>query len=235
MTIVIGLRSRDGVVLATDSQRTEGGFRQEVRKLFRTRHGIVWGAAGAIAAQQELFAAMESLELRSQPAWQEARAAITGAVTSALRAADPAASTAPRLELGALFAWYSADEQRTFLLRVLGDGYAEFDGQYAAIGGPSRIAQFALRETEHLEYAALPLEPAQMIATKIIDDVIRASSSGVAHPVQVATVTANHAAILAPIDVRGLEDSVAAFRERQREFLVGEEPRDTGRDTGLRP
>lgn len=235
MTIVIGLRGRDGVVLATDSQRTEGGFRQEVRKLFRTRHGIVWGGAGAIAAQQELFAAMESLAVRPQPSWQEARAAIAAAVAGSVRAAAPEPSTAPRLEVGAVFAWYSADERRTFLLRVLGDGYAEFDGQYTAIGGPSRSALFALRESEHLHYETLPLAPSQMIATKIVDDVIRASSSGVAHPVQVATVTANSATILEPVEVRGLHDSVAAFRERQREFLVGEQPRDAGRDTGLRP
>jgi 20S proteasome alpha/beta subunit len=235
MTIVIGLRGRDGVVLASDSQRTEGGFRQEVRKLFRTRHGIVWGAAGAIAVQQELFGAMEALDLRPQPTWQEARAAIADAVVRSLHATAPEQANAARLQLGALFAWYSADERRTFLLRVLGDGYAEFGGRYTAIGGPSRIALFALREAEHLEYATLPLEPIQMIAAKVVDDVIRATSSGVAHPLQVAAVTANGAAILDAVEVRGLEDSVAAFRERQREFLVDGEPRDPGGDTGLRP
>jgi hypothetical protein len=74
-----------------------------------------------------------------------------------------------------------------------------------------------------------------MIAAKVVDDVIRATSSGVSHPLQVAAVTANGAAILDAVEVRGLEDSVAAFRERQREFLVDGEPRDPGGDTGLRP
>jgi hypothetical protein len=45
MTLVLGLRCRDGVVLASDSQRTDGDVRESVPKLFTSPAGTVWGKA----------------------------------------------------------------------------------------------------------------------------------------------------------------------------------------------
>jgi len=42
-------------VLAADSQRTEGTFRETIPKLFKTPADIIWGIAGNLAIQQELY------------------------------------------------------------------------------------------------------------------------------------------------------------------------------------
>lgn len=99
----------------------------------------------------------------------------------------------------------------------------------------SGVALFALSQSEFLEYETLPLEASKMMLVNIADAVIRSTASGVGPPVQVAVVTSSQATTLDPVELRGLEDSVAAFREHQRNFLVDAEPPGTGMDTGLRP
>jgi 20S proteasome alpha/beta subunit len=237
MTLLLGLRCRDGVVLAADSQRTEGALRQPVPKLFTSPSGVIWGTAGSIAIQQELYAAINALSLTRNPGRQEARDAIVEAVvaartraTSAIEAPSPAAEA-----VDGVFAWYSAADERTYLLRVLWSGHAEFARQYTAVGGPSQLAQFALSRSEHLVYATLPVEAAKMIVFNAADDVIRAAASGVAPPVQIAVVTASEATVMSTVEVRALEDTLAAFREHQAAFLVREEPPGPPGDTGVRP
>ncbi len=137
-----------------------------------------------------------------------------------------------------VFAWYSEDDRRDYLLNVVGSGHAELHPRHTAVGGtmPRQLALLALSRSEHLEYMTLPLEAAKMVAFNVADDVMRASASGVALPVQIAVVTAAWSNVLKPRDLRGLEDTVAAFREHQREFLGRPETKPRGkRDTGLRP
>jgi hypothetical protein len=145
---------------------------------------------------------------------------------------SPAATT-----VAGLFAWYSETDGRDFLLRAHGDGQRELHAKYTAIGAePRRLALFALNSSEHLEYATLPLEAAKMVAFNIADQVIRDSSSGVGLPVQIAEVTRDGIGIVQADELRALEDTVAAFRERQRDFLVRrDDASGPSRDTGLRP
>jgi predicted proteasome-type protease len=239
MTLVLGLRCRDGVVLASDSQRTEGTFREEIPKLFVTPAGIVWGVAGSIAVQQELRATLDALDLPAQPSRAVARDAIARAVRTAVRQAT-AAIDAPSLvarTVQGIFAWHSESEHETFVLRVLETGHAEPAPKYSAVGASSAcdLARFALSQSEHLGYATPRLEAAKMLAFNVVDDVIRASARSVCHPVQLAVVTAAQHELLAPAEVQGVADTLAAFREHQRDFLGREETVARERDTGIRP
>lgn len=75
-----------------------------------------------------------------------------------------------------------------------------------------------------------------MVALDIAENVIRAASSGVALPVQLGVVAAAGLSIIDDAELRALEDTVAAFRENQRNFLVRTEPDESAApDTGLRP
>ena len=137
-----------------------------------------------------------------------------------------------------MFGWYSEHDRRDYLLQAVSSGHAELHPQYTAVGGitPKQLALFAFSRSEHLEYGTLPLEAAKMVAFNVADDVIRASASGVALPVQMAVVTAAGSSVLKPKELRGLEDTVAAFREHQQEFLGRSEAKPRAkRDTGLRP
>jgi hypothetical protein len=136
-----------------------------------------------------------------------------------------------------VFAWYCEEDRRDYLIHAVSSGHAEFDPQYTAVGGraPRELAQFALSRSEHLELKTLPLEAAKMLAFNVADDVIRASASGVALPVQMAVVSSGGAKVIKDDELRALEDTVAAFREHQREFLVRPKRARPRRDTGLRP
>jgi proteasome beta subunit len=238
MTLVLALRCHEGVVLASDSQRTQGTFRQETQKLFTTTSGIAWGAAGNLAVQQELTAAFEESAVAPHPTRSDGRLAIldavdtaVGRVTAQIQDAPPSAGS-----LRGIFAWHSLAEAKTYVLRVGENGQAEFASSYTSIGSPFQLALFAFSRSEHLGYATLPLEAAKMVAFDIADDVIRASAREVSHPVQMAYVTHERAALVDPLEVRGIEETVAAFREHQRNFLAREEADvEAGRDTGIRP
>jgi len=215
MTLVLGLRCRDGVVLAADSQRTEGPLRESVPKLFTSPSGVIWGTAGSIAIQQELFAAMHDLAVERQPTREAGREAIVEAVARATEAATGQMSdaTPAAFAVEGMFGWHSAAEGRTFLIRVLGNGGFEWHRQFTAIGSPAMLARFALNRTTYYEYATLPLEAAKMVAFGATDEVIRSASTGVALPVQMAVATADGSEVLSPMAMRGQEDTVAAFRE----------------------
>lgn len=208
MTLVLGLRCRDGVVVAADSQRTEQGFREEIPKLFVTASGIVWGVAGSIAIQQELRATLDELDLPLRPSRKQGRDAVATALRTAVRQATAAIEQPTRTArtVHGIFAWHSDAEGETFLLRVLENGAAEPAQKYSAVGTPGAVelARFALSQSEHLGYGALRLEAATMVAFKVADDVIRASATNVGHPVQLATVTPTRHEVMAPADVQGV-------------------------------
>lgn len=116
MTLVLGLRCHGGVVLAADSQRTEGGLRDSIPKLFATRAaGILWGTAGTIAITQELFALMRELDAPAGLPRYPTRDAIVRALREAVRrATDSMDSPSPAASsVDGLFAWYSTTTNAT--------------------------------------------------------------------------------------------------------------------------
>lgn len=240
MTLVLGLRCRDGVVLASDSQRTDGDVRESVPKLFTSPAGIVWGTAGSIATQQEMYAAMSRLDVEACPPREVGRDAIVAALkhaiqTTAAQLDDPSpAATAA----GGVFAWFSRSERRTYLLRVQNSGASEFRPNYTAVGAatPQSLAHFALSRSEHLEYSSLPLGAAEMVAFSAADDVIRGSAAGfVGGGVQIAVVSHEDSRIRSKLEVRALEDTLGAFRTHQRDYLVRDDESGPVSDTGVRP
>jgi hypothetical protein len=73
-----------------------------------------------------------------------------------------------------------------------------------------------------------------MVAPNIAGDVIRACSSLVGFPVQVAVVDAAHAGVLPADELTPLAHTVSAFRDHQKNFVVRDTPTE-GEDTGVRP
>lgn len=236
MTLVVGLRSNDTVVLASDSQRTEGGLREERPKLFVSRNGIAWGTAGSIPVQQELHGLIDALDLAPAMGRVATKDALMTAFAEAhTRTLGDAAAEAPGGPLHGLFAWYSSEDRRTYLLRLLYGAPFELFPKYTAIGGPHLLAKFAFSRGEHLGYDSLPPGGVRMVAYDVVDDVIRASSGGVALPVQMAQVTSTAIAIVPEDELRAVADTVAAYREYQRDYLRREEPIARRPDTGIRP
>lgn len=235
MTVITGLRTSPGIVLTSDSQRSEGPFRESIQKLFATPDGIAWGTAGSIPVQQTLDGLLGELTVVPRSDSTNAvRRAITEAVASARSAVQSSFERQREVAemVEGLFAWRGRDGFH--LLRVPWQNPPTLATRFDAIGGGKSFALFAYSRSEHLGYETLPLDAAQMVAYSVIDDVIRASTAGVSGPVQVAVVTDEGARVLPDDQLDPIRDTVDAYRDYQREFIVRDEP-PTSMDTGIRP
>lgn len=140
MTLITGLQCSEAVVLASDSQVTvEGGsMKTKGTKLFRTRHGIIWGVAGPIPSAQALQGSFADLILDRNPGRDAGRRAIKDvmlAAADAVKRPDGSLNGGP---FSGLFAWHAEEEGRNQLLKARSDGVVEFQEQgYGAVGSSS--------------------------------------------------------------------------------------------------
>jgi len=243
MTLITGLRCSDAVVLGSDSQITlEGGLKAEGPKLFCSPHGIIWGMAGRIAATQAVAAHFKELILDSNPDRDAGRQGVRKVMRLAaeeMQDADGRISGGP---FQGLFAWYSKTEDQFFLLKARSDGIVELQEQgYGAVGSPSsnelaRFAFFGFSSSGHLEYETLPLETAKMLVHTVTEDAVNASAHGVDGPVQLAVATAGGAEVLEAVDLKPVQDTAAAFKMHQADFLERVDARTRHDDvSGLDP
>lgn len=238
MTLIIGLRGADGVVLAADSQATHGALKQSRQKLFRLGSSLIWGTAGELAASQTLYTEMAKLNLGSSPDHETGKAGIKRAML-ATSAQHPGGGDDGRARFEGLFAWYSAADQRTFLLRAGHDGRVEFMPKYGAIGSSRQLGEFGFfgfSRSEFLDYETLPMEIAKMLTYMVAEDAVRASAQGVDLPVQVAVASRGETAVLHDDELKAVSDTATAFRMHQLDFLKRPEGRSTSQGApGLVP
>lgn len=233
MTLVVGLKGAEGVVLASDSQATHGEIRESQAKLFKTSCGVVWGSSGPFAGTQDLYTALEDTDLPLNPGREEAKHAIREAMIAAAGGLPGEGGSIARFE--ALFAWYDAAGDRHYLLWATQAGHTEFERSFGAIGNVATIGRFAISRSSFLRFDTLPLETTKMVAYMAAEESVRASSKGVDLPIQVATVSNGEAHILRPDELDAIDDTANFFRERQRDLLVTEEPSAVASRRGIRP
>ena len=226
MTLVLALRCRDGVVLASDGQATTDAAgqptRQAVQKLFAVGDRIAWGAAGSVGLQQALE---ETLGERGEEllAARDPRPLIVDAVVPiqqrALRDYVPHPGTqAP--DLACIFCWCGADgAPRIFSVPRTGSDHQLHD-RHAAVGTGDIFADFAMASIAHLDTASLDLERAKMVALKAISDAIDVAAVYLGPPIQMVAVTGEGARAVARAEIDGeLADSVHAWKLSQRDML----------------
>jgi 20S proteasome alpha/beta subunit len=156
VTLVVGFRGADGVILASDSQATYGELKQSQTKLFRMPYGVIWGSAGPFSATQNLYTALEAARLPSDPSREEAKTTIQAAMRSTIDRLPDEGGVKQAFE--ALFAWYDAGDDRHYLLRGTRNGHVEFDQTYGAIGSAENLGRFGFTRTEFMRFRTLPLE-----------------------------------------------------------------------------
>ena len=224
MTLVLAIRCREGVVLASDSQATSDAAgqptRHPVRKLFDVGGRIAWGAAGSVGLQQALGDTLARRERRlvedSDP-----RGALVDATIpiqqQALRDYVPHPGTQPP-DLSCIFCWWTADGPRIFSVPRTGSDH-QLHETHAAVGTGDIFADFAMASIAHFGTPALSLEQAKMVALKAIADAIDVAAVYLGHPIQMAVVTEAGVRAIAPAELQALGDSVDAWKTRQRESL----------------
>ena len=227
MTLVLAIRCREGVVLASDGQATIDAAgqptRQPVRKLFDVGGRIAWGAAGSVGLQQALTERLEDEAATVLATAIRARRSSTRSSRSSSRRCATSSRTRAREppDLACVFCW--VDERgraRIFSVPRTGSDHQLHDG-HAAVGTGDIFADFAMVSVAHLGTPDLSLEQAKMVALKAIADAIDVAAVYLGPPIQMSVVTDGgrpRGTARAEIE-GGLSDSVDAWKARQRETL----------------
>jgi proteasome beta subunit len=226
MTLVLALRCRDGVVLASDGQATTDAAgqptRQPVRKLFDLGGRVAWGAAGSVGLQQTLLAELAARDLIAASATRELRRALTETVIPIQQQAlrdfvDHPGSHPP--DLACIFCWFERGEARILSIPRTGSDHQLHD-RHAAVGTGDIFADFAMTSVAHLGTVRLSLEQAKMVAYKTVADAIDVAAIYLGPPIQMYVVTVDGAQEVPAAELDGgLADSVDAWKARQRETL----------------
>ena len=225
MTLVLALRCRDGIVLASDGQATSEAAGQPTkratRKLFDIGGRIAWGAAGSVGLHQELRRRLAGLDgLPVDPAVLRRRLVETVIPIQqrALRDYVAHPGTVPP-DLSSLFCWWGERGPNMLSIPRTGSDH-QFHPRYSAIGSGDIFADYAMASIAHLGPAELGLEQAKMVAHKAISDAIDVAAVVLGPPIQMYVVTRDGAHPVPRSEIEGgLSDSVGAWKARQRETL----------------
>jgi 20S proteasome alpha/beta subunit len=225
MTLVLAIRFRDGVVLASDGQCTADTAgqptRQPARKLFDLGGRIAWGASGSVGLQQTLRERLAAAEPLPELATADLRLLLGEEVAAiqqdALHRYVPHPGTDPP-DLACLFC--GVDESGPWIVEVPRTGADhQFHDGVAAIGSGDIFARVLLRSADT---AALDAGRAKMVAYAAVADAIDLAAFFLGPPIQMAVVTRAGVARVPreELDV-SLPAQVRAWRERQRRALAG--------------
>lgn len=235
MTLVIGLLSNEGLVIASDSQMSMGATSRPGQKVFVSDDmTFAFGLAGDGASMQLLQASLGSAKLAGQAA--EVRQELQGiasqtlvpqynAVRSALGANVPL-DTLPLVE--AIVGVYCQGsphlfhiDQRT-LVTDLVDGFA-------SNGWGKAFADHAEATFRELREGGLTLYQCEMLCFRVVEDAIDVSGPQVmlGGPIQVATVSLSEhgpSAARRPDDDRVLQDAVNSWVRLEAERFRQHQP-----------
>ena len=225
MTLVVALRCRGGVVLASDGQATSDAAgqptRAPVRKLFDIGRRVAWGCAGSIGLQQTLHAELGALNGHCDDAGQLRRrlaSVVTPLQQAAMRDFVPFAGAEPP-ELACLFCWCDASGPRILSIPRTGSDH-QFHERHAAIGSGDIFAELTVRSIAHLGSSELSVDQAKMVAYRTVADAIDVAAVFLGPPIQMYVVTRDGTQHVPQEEIDGgLADAVEVWRVRQREAL----------------
>jgi len=225
VTLVLAIRCREGLVLASDGQATSEAAgqptRQPGRKLFDIGGRVAWGAAGSVGLQQTLRRELADLNGHGGDAAGVRRRLASVVVPiqqQALRDFVPHPASEPP-DLACIFCWCDRDGPRILSIPRTGSDH-QFHAGYSAIGTGDIFADFSMAAVAHLGTAELGLEQAKMVAYKAIADAIEVAAVYLGPPIQMYVVTGGGARPVPREEIEGgLADSVDAWKARQRETL----------------
>jgi hypothetical protein len=234
VTLVLGLRCREGAVLAADDlvvrRASPGRNNQVVRETRATKllqaRGIAWGWAGYEDAQQRF--GIEVIDLQDT-ASTHSRSAIQDDLEGGLRAALSKITDSDAVELRVLAAWWSARASKALMLSLNGlkpnvrSTFVDDRTNVEMIGSPVArlLAAHSLRTLGFGDFQDVGIEEAKTVATKVIADV-SAGTDDVGRPAQIVEVTADGIRELDREDVAALASSAATWTTELRATLVRE-------------
>jgi proteasome beta subunit len=227
MTLILALRCRDGIVLASDGQATSDAAgqptRRPVRKLFDVGGHVAWGAAGSVGLQQTLAEDLieREAELLAQPI-RHLRARLADVVVPIQQRALEDFVAHPDSQppdLACLFCWFDGAQARILSVPRTGSDHQFHEG-HAAVGTGDIFADLGMTAVAHFGTGRLSLEQAKLVAYKAVADAIDVAAVYLGPPIQMYVVDGDGARAVPGAELEsGLADAVEAWKARQRETL----------------
>lgn len=198
--------------------------RKAVQKIRRLSDYVAWGATGNEGLSQRFehaCAAIDPAELERPIA--ELRATLANVQRALQRAAiaevNHGVPGAQLTTVSPLFAGYTSGEP--WILEVTAGGEDTVYNDYYAVGSGGPFAQAAMVSVAHHDVRNRNLDEAKAIVWRAIDGCIQTSAFGLGPPISLCTVTAAGVQMLSSEDVRGVEDSVNAWKAAETDALGG--------------
>jgi hypothetical protein len=241
VTLVVAFRTREGAVLAADSQLT---FRDADGRIVRTQRvtkliakgALVWGWAGEEDAQQDMaMKLLEAGDIDLRGKRSEIKAALSELAGAVFGAMDD------RARLRLLFAWWAEEEGKAVVMRTVpyGRSVRSFfldEGENVEMIGSEEaqlVGRFGQRFIGLSEVGDLTLEQAKTLAYKLISDV-GGVVDDVGGRVSMFTVTKEGPERLAREELDLLADTAGQWTDSIREQLAGATPSEAaGPDEGI--
>jgi 20S proteasome alpha/beta subunit len=228
MTVILGLRCAEGLLLATDTQATAqiaGGVpvKEEAIKVERVGPNILMGGTGAQGCSQRVSAGLNQHLKHLAPDKSKAIAAnvihqVANQVQKASRDAFVQYGQGAQPESwGGIFVGWSSDGP--WIVEVDLNGGWQFHERRASTGSGYAFASLAMGFVRHHDVPGLNLDAAKAIAYRAIETTCLVSAYGVGLPVQMGVVTVVGATVVPTEEIRELEEFVNLWRGREREVL----------------
>jgi len=228
MTVILALKSAEGLVLATDSQATQQmpgstPVKSEAVKLVKHGDHMIWAGTGAQGSNQRVELLLtrnrEMLERRHD------RHAIGSAIHQCGNEVQKASHTAfvqysaqAQVESwGGIFCGCAADG--LFIAEVDANGGWQFHPEVAATGSGYAFAFLAAASVKHHNVATKSLDHAKALAFRAIELTCDTAAFGVGLPVQLGVVTEDGAEILSEAEITGLKETVNLWKQAEVDAL----------------
>ncbi|HEY7831581.1 MAG TPA: hypothetical protein VIC06_13555 [Solirubrobacteraceae bacterium] len=219
MSVALGLRSLDGLILAADSQATalSAGLpmRSQTEKVHQLGSHILYAGVGNEGLQQRVARALRDKVDLLTPRQDRNRLAETihASINAQQREAvdrwTKISSTEEPL-WGGVFCGWAIDGP--WILEIDPSGEWQFHEAFATAGCASALVHQAMIDAEYLRLPERPLVVAQVIAFSALRLACKASAALISEPVQMAIVGEQGARVLAPSELIHIE-SIAQRRK----------------------
>jgi proteasome beta subunit len=223
VTIVVALACVDGVILASDSQGTEGdNSRRTVQKVFPLTDTSLWAASGSGAIIQDIAESIQtSTQLASSPRPENSLLSLVKPVLKRhydnflpAPGAPPVSPMTDVLSCGMRDGkpWIYEIDRNCVLTCYTNPGFH-------TIGSAALMAQLASELMAHFELPGKPLPYGLLVAYRSLDAIIRRSAFGVGGDIQMWVVDATGQRRLDANELRALRDRVEIWRSAEIETL----------------
>lgn len=232
MTLIIAVRYRGGIIVASDSQASDlqARTRQTTEdKIMPLSPHIVWGLSGPVGLQERIGPQLKKL---AGAEWQQQRLAdfrpnLVRVVTKAQKQAaeqyvNLPGTLPPKAEL--LFSGFTRGAPWILEVDESGQDQEHTDEGFCAIGSGKKAAHHVYCTLDHYEVASQDSELAKLVVYRIMEDAIKVELIWVGFPIQMWVVEESGAHMVQSSELDHIGELVFHWLQREKPTLGGPPP-----------